>query len=258
MSGLRLESLQPGIYALVFDRTRVKNAIDSETIQRLSAHLDTLEALVDLRVLIVTGAGSDFVSGGDLKELSTAHDRESGQRFSEQMTRNLDRLAALPVPVIAAIEGVALGGGMEIALACDLRIAAEDARLGFRQVRMGLCPGWGGGLRLFHLVGRAKALRLLWEGQDLDAQTAQSFNLVEWVVDSGTAFEFAKSWAQKICKRPPLAVQNAKAVIRGACEMDHQSARAHEHQRFLDVWVSADHDEAVAAFLEKRKPKFSG
>lgn len=253
MKGLRLEDRGDGILALIFDRPRVKNAVSARVIDALGEALTQLEAREDLAGLIVTGAGGAFVSGGDLKELLAAHDRASGEAFCRQMTAQLDRLAALPAPVIAAIEGVALGGGMEIALACDLRFAAADATLGFRQIRLGLTPGWGGGRRLVQLVGPARARRLLWEGLDLTAARALEVGLADEVVPPGEAVRAVEGYLRGMLQRAPGSVAAVKALVEGALSEPAAVARERERELFLERWTSDAHTEAVEAFLARRR-----
>lgn len=255
---LELQDQGDGIRALVFNRPGVKNAICRATVGDLARVLTTLEGDPQLRGVVVTGAGGTFVSGGDIRELKEAHDRESGERYGRAMTSNLDRLARLPVPVVAAVEGFCLGGGMEIALACDLRVAGRGATLSFRQLRMALTPGWGGGRRLARLVGRSRALRLLWGAEDLDVDRAEAAGLVDQIAAPGEAMNEALSFVRALAKGPPRAVAGVKAVVDGALDLPAEAARAAELATFLDLWVTEDHTEAVDAFFERRPPRWVG
>lgn len=257
-SGLDVVERPHGVWVVTFNRPEVRNAINARVVGALGRAVARLEAAPGLRGVVLTGAGGAFVSGGDLKELSAGHDRESGARYCGEMTAHLARLSALPVPVVAAVEGVALGGGMEIALACDLRFAGEGARLGFRQIRMGLTPGWGGARRLVELVGRAAAMRLLWEGRDLATSEALAMGLVDRVVPAGQAFAAALVWMEDLSTRAPLAVAGVKRVVTGLGSRPPAEASAFELESFLDLWETEDHTEAVRAFFEGRDPRWTG
>jgi enoyl-CoA hydratase/carnithine racemase len=174
------------------------------------------------------------------------------------MAGTLDRLAALPIPVIVALEGATRGGGCEVALACDLRIAAQDATLAFAQIGMAVTPGWGGAERLFRLVGYARAMDLLLTGRALAADEALSLGLVNRVCPSGTALNEALQLAQSIAAGPPLAVRGVKDVLRGYLTLPAEQACAIERTTFGRLWASADHAEAASAFLNKRQPVFRG
>lgn len=258
MATLLLIDEGAGIFRLVFHRPEVKNAVDGEVVALLGQHLDTLEATPHLRGVVVTGSGGAFVSGGDIKQLLAHHDEASGRAFCGAMTRHLARLEQLPVPVVAAIEGVALGGGLEITLACDLRIAAQGATLGFRQIRMGLTPGWGGATRLFQLVGKQRAMRLLWEGRDLTAEEALKEGLVDRVCERGEAEASALALVRELSNRPPLAVAAVKQVLRTAAATTPEVSSTFEAEHFLHLWASEDHTEAVHAFFQRRPPVWKG
>lgn len=247
-----------GVAILTIDRPEVKNALSLPTIEALSEVVERLARDPSLRAVLVTGAGGVFISGGDLKDFLSLDDSEAGKRMARRMQSVLARLEALEVPVIAAIEGVALGGGAEVALACDIRIASESARIAFRQVSLGIMVGWGGGQRLLRLIGRSRALRLLLTGVTLTAEEALQIGLVDEVVPAGEALQAALSLARRIAAQPEAAVRATKRALHYGGEMSREEAAAFEAECFGRLWGSPDHREAVAALMEKRTPVFRG
>ena len=242
------------VLVLELDRPEAKNALDRATITALSAILHAVPS--DVRGLVVTGGGGTFVSGGDLRELRDVRDRETTERFCDFGRDMCDRLEDLPIPVVAAIEGHALGGGAELACACDTRVAGESAKIGFVQVRMGVTTAWGTYARLVAQVGVAVATELLLGARAHSAEEARARGLVEHVVPSGTARARAVALAEAMSRGAPLAVAYVKELARVAKR--NAALRAKERERFVETWLSPDHAEAVAAFFEKREPTFRG
>lgn len=242
---------------ITIDRPRALNSLDPQTFKELS------DALIDFRddndtwVAILTGSGSRaFCVGADIKDmLPLLNDiRNEWWRMPPTILRGLE----LWKPIIAAVNGHALGGGMELALACDLRIAAEHATFGAPEVNLGIIPGWGGTQRLPRIVPSAKAAEMIFFGQRIDAQEAYRIGLVNKVVPKEELMTTVEEWAQKLCELPPLAVRAAKeAMIRGT-GMNLEDGLILE-SRLMDVVVaSEDHKEARDAWLEKRKPTLKG
>jgi enoyl-CoA hydratase len=248
---VRYQPVAPGVYCLEVSRPEVRNALDWETMAAIADAVEAAHTQDDLRVLILTGQGQTFIAGGDLKALHAYTTRQDGARLSRQMTLALNRLEALPCPVIAAINGPARGGGAEIALACDLRIMAEDADLGFVQVSLGLIPGWGGGQRLLRLVGYAHALACLATGEIIPADRALELGLANAVVPAGRAFESTLQLAQEISANPPTAVAAAKRLLQAGLYQPPAAAAAFEAALFPDLWASPDHLEAVERFFKR-------
>lgn len=246
------------VTTLTIRRPEVKNAIDLATMDELDRAVAALEAERTVQAVILTGAGGTFVSGGDLKSLETLEGIEAGRAMSRKMQAILLRLEGLEVPVIAAIEGHALGGGAEVALACDIRIAASDARIGFKQIALGIMVGWGGGQRLRALVGRGRALELLLTGDVLEGEEALRLGLVDRVVPSGRALAEAEALARRVAAQPPLAVRAIKRALYQGEAMPHERGIAFEAECFGVLWGSRDHREAVKAYFEKRHPQFRG
>ncbi|MFQ5848930.1 MAG: enoyl-CoA hydratase/isomerase family protein, partial [Candidatus Methylomirabilales bacterium] len=243
---------QDRVGVLTINRPGVKNAIDLETMDELRELFETLRQEQETAVLLVTGADGNFSSGGDLKALAALEGQEAGRKMSLRMQGILNEMEGLDIPVLAAIEGYALGGGAEIALACDFRIASAGARFGFRQVNLGIIMGWGGGQRLARLVGRSQALRLLLTGETIDADEALRIGLIDRVVPEGHALAAAQTMAHAIAEKPPLAVRFAKRAIHRGRDMSLEAAVDYEAQLFAILWASAEHREAVRDILERR------
>jgi len=242
---------------MTIDRPRALNAVDPETLQELS------QALLDFRddaerwVAILTGVGERaFCVGADIKDMLPVlgEIRNEWWRIPPTILRGLE----LWKPIIAAINGHALGGGLELALACDLRIAAENATFGVPEVTLGIIPGWGGTQRLPRAIPAAKAAELLFFGQRIDAQEAYRIGLINKVVPLPQLLPAAEEWAQRLCEIPPLAVRAAKeAMVRGV-EMSLEEGLRLEAKLEDFLFATEDHREAKEAWLEKRKPVLKG
>lgn len=255
MSDLVRIERTPHAFIITVDRPRARNAIDPAVHDALQGAIEEIERVPrGARAVILTGAGSSFVSGGDLK-LIRDRPAEETLELSQKMTALLDRLEALPLLVIAAIDGGAYGGGCEVALACDYRIAEAHARLSFRQAAMGLTTGWGAATRLSRLVPRGTALRLLTTAEVLDAARAAELGLVDEVVED-SALARACELAEALAGASPRAVAGMKRVVRAAYGLDAASAREVEWTVFRELWGAEDHREALEAFFAKRPPRW--
>ncbi len=250
--GLRVET-RDGACILTVDRPDTKNAIDPSLHDALADALDRVDGHV--RGVVLTGAGASFVSGGDLK-LIRARPFEETLELSARMNALLDRLEAMPIVVVAAINGWALGGGCEVALACDYRVAERDAQLSFRHGAMGLTTGWGATTRLARLVPRGVALRLLTTAETMGAEPAAQLGLVDEVVDEGQAVERALALIASMGSASPRAVAAFKRTVRAAYELDAARSRAVEWEEFRALWGGEDHREALEAFFAKRAPRW--
>lgn len=254
-----LFSVEERVALVTINRPEVRNAISLATMDELNQVLDNIEKDSTIRAVILTGSGDKaFVSGGDLKEFEDLVSIEDGRRMSYMMKRVLGRLENLEVPVLAAINGVAYGGGSEVALACDYRIASNNAKIGFLQVKLAIMTSWGGGPRLARLVSRSKALALLTTGDILTAKQAYEYGIVDQVVEQSELLNTAKKMAAKIAANAPLAVKYAKKLLNDQREMSFQGALNYETELFSILWASGDHHEAVKARHENRKPDFRG
>jgi enoyl-CoA hydratase/carnithine racemase len=235
------------------DRPEVRNAVDFATCDALAGAAARARQDKALRAVVLTGSGSTFVSGGDLRELRTMLGRRDAVRIAEKGRAMCDGLRALPVPVVAALPGPAIGGGAEIAMACDLRVADPAARISFKHARMAVTTAWGTLPKLVALVGPGTASRLLLAGHELGAEEALRAGLVDAVAEPGKALEMALAWANDVAKGAPGAVVALKALIREA--LPGQAAhRRRERALFVPAWTGEDHHEAVEAFFAGRPP----
>ncbi len=240
---------------LQVSRPQVLNALSWEAMQAFGEAVEAARA-ADLRALVVTGGGRAFIAGGDLKELAAYPTEADGRRMSRLMTRALQALESLPFPTIAAVNGPARGGGSEVALACDLRVLAENADLGFVQVAWYVTPGWGAGQRLLRLVGYARALEWLLTGKVLSPQEALEHGLANRVVPAGEALPAALSLAREIAALPPAVSRAIKEVLRAGLTLPPATAAWFEHELFPPLWAAPEHVEAVQRFAaRKRKGK---
>jgi enoyl-CoA hydratase len=243
---------------LTINRPEKMNAISQELTSELSQLLDEIEKDEKLRVLVITGAGDKaFVAGADIKEL-VDRDARLGRSVSRERQEIFSRIENLHVPVIAAVNGYALGGGLELALACSIRISSEKAQFGAPEVKLGIIPGDGGTQRLPRLVGQGRAMEMIITGDFIDAQEAHRIGLVNRVFPPEKLMEEAMNLAQKIASRPPLAVRYAKEAVNRSQEGDTASGFALESYLHALSCTTEDKKEGVSAFLEKRKGKFKG
>jgi len=240
------------------DREPAGNAISREVVAGLAACVREAEAADGLAAFVITGRGRKFfAAGGDLKQYREIRTRSDLATAFAPPRALMDAIEALPVPVIAAIDGYALGGGAELALAADLRIASRNARIGFPYVKLGLIAGWDGMERLARCCGYGHAMHLLLTGEAIDAERAERIGLVSEVV-SGDVLDAALAHAERFAGYAPLALRATKAMLRRAFAGPAGPAREEARARFADLWVSEDHREAEAAFVEKRRPRFEG
>lgn len=245
------------VATLVIDRPEKRNALNSVVRSEIVDALDALRDDADVRVVIFTGAGEKaFIAGADIGEF--AERTPIDQRNAMTGRRVFDVIASYPKPTIAMINGFALGGGCELALACDLRIAARSARLGQPEIRLGILPGGGGTQRLPRLIGFGQAMRLILTGELIEAAEAERIGLVEWVVDDADLESFTRGIASTIAGFSPVALELAKTAVRASLEAPLSAGLAQERELFVAAFASEDRTEGVAAFLEKRQAEFRG
>jgi enoyl-CoA hydratase len=252
---LRFERVD-GIALLTLDRAERLNAIGSDTVALLHRALDTIEGDGSLRAIVVTGAGRAFSAGADISELDTLLDGTAFGVFVNGLTDAYDRLAACPTPSIAAVNGLALGGGFELALACDLRLAAPTARLGVPEIKLGLLPGAAGTQRLARLLPAAVAKHLLMTGAPLTADSALAFGLLNAIHDDVLAA--AMDLARTLAVGPPHALAAAKQLVDAGVEMRLADGITLERRTVSALFDTADRVEGIAAFVGKRPPVFTG
>ncbi len=253
-----IHETQGAVCTFQINRKDVRNAVNEEIMQGFANALDALEASRTVRAVILTAAGEEaFCSGGDLKWLQSFKTREEGMGMSRRMQEILARLSSLPVPVIAVLNGYALGGGTEIALACDVRVMEEHAYMSFKQARVGLMTGWGGGGRLLRLVGYGRAVELLTTCKNVGADDALGMGLANAVVPRGEGLGAARAMAGEIAKSAPGAIRSIKELLLFGMDNTLEKTRDAESSLFADLWISEAHDEAISAFFEKRAPNFS-
>lgn len=255
---LLLEQAEPGIYLLTLNRPQALNALNAATLDELARAAAQVAADAGARVLLVTGAGDKaFVAGADISEMQQLS-ADQAQAFSAKGMQVMHALEALPVPVIALVQGYALGGGCELAMACDWIIASERAVFGQPEVNLGIPPGFGGTQRLARLVGRARALELVTTARQVKAEEALAIGLVTQVVPVAELRERGMAVARSIAAKAPVAVRLAKQAVQRGQDLDLANACAYETASFALAFATADQQEGMRAFLEKRAAKFSG
>ena len=256
-TGLVVEREGP-ILVLRLDRPTKRNAIDAAMLSALQHALEAAAADEAIRAVILTGGGTVFAAGVDIGEFAAAPGVANAYRASLARARCWDTLAALPQPTIAAVAGYALGGGCELALACDLRLAADSAVFGQPEIRLGLIPGAGGTQRLPRLIGATRAKEMILLGDTVDAAEAHRIGLVNRVVPADRLLGEARAWASRLAELPPLALAMAKRAIDRGADLSLSAALELEQQSFVALFGTADEQEGVAAFRERRSPRFEG
>ncbi len=240
------------IFWVRFNRPPV-NALNTEMVLEIEGLFDSLSKDDDIRVIVLTGEGRAFVAGADIAEMSNFSAVEA-RTFAQNGHRCLAKIASIEKVVIAAINGFALGGGCEIALACDIRIIAEGAKIGQPEVNLGLLPGFGGTQRLARLVGPGIAKELIFTGDNIDAGEALRIGLVNKVVKPEELISYVDSLAKRIAEKGPAAVRLAKSAINRGLDTDLATGCAYEIEAFGLCFATNEPKEGTRAFLEKRKP----
>lgn len=237
---------------LTINRPEALNALNSQVLSDLKEALDELKKEADLRCLIITGAGpKSFVAGADIGEMSTMNPKK-GEAFGIAGNKVMSQVASFPCPVIAAVNGYALGGGFELALACDLRLASEKARFAFPETGLGITPGFGGTQRLARLVGPALASELIFTGRTVKADEALAKGMVSQVCAPEELLDKAQELADTIAGRAPIAIRQAKKAIRGGLDLTLDKGLDYESECFGECFDSEDQKNAMKAFVEKQ------
>src|SRR5579863_1634434 len=243
---------------ITIDRPKVLNALNMATMQEIKQAFAAAKEDADVRVVILTGSGEKaFVAGADIGELS-AHTPVSAKAYTHQGQAIIDAIENLGKPVIACINGFALGGGCEIAMACTMRLASDNARLGQPEVKLGLIPGYGGTQRLPRLVGKGRAMQLILSGEMISAQEAHRIGLVNEVVPAAELIPRAEAILKQIFANAPLAVKYSLAAVNNGLEISQSEGQALEAAFFGLCAGTEDKKEGTQAFLEKRAPRFQG
>jgi 2-(1,2-epoxy-1,2-dihydrophenyl)acetyl-CoA isomerase len=256
-----LEVKHEGIATLVLNRPDRLNALNNELAMAVNDALGRIAKDPSVNVVVITGAGRAFCAGGDLGALSKGHQTGATHELEPLLRAGMQmvlRMRAMPQPVIAAVNGAAAGAGMNIALATDIRIAAEEATFGQNFSKVGLFPDYGGTYFLPQLVGPAKAAELFYTGDMIDAKTALSLGIVNHVVPGAQLEAAVKSLAQRIANGPSLAIQAVKKTLFGAEKDKLSAALDHEVKEQIRCYLSEDCSEGIRAFFDKRPPKFQG
>lgn len=244
-----------GIGILTINRPHVKNALNWEAMELFSETIEEAHKDNDLKALVVTGAEGAFSSGGDLEELDNYLTRPDGIRLSTLMGNALKRLEQLPIPTLAAMEGPALGGGAEVALACDMRVMAEKAKMGLVHIRLAIIPAWGGGQRLLRAVGYARALEWISSGRIITALEAHAAGLANRISPDGKALENAIELAKAITKHAHESVKAIKRILQAGLTEPADAAASIERSAFPDHWASKEHHQASKEFVARKNSK---
>ena len=246
----------PAVALLTIDRPDALNALDAAVLAALAAALQELDADPGCRAVVVTGSGTRaFAAGADIKAMAPATPETIGPvgGFEHWAT-----MAAIGLPIIAAVRGFALGGGFELAMLCDLLVAGDDAVFGQPEIKLGVMPGAGGTQRLTRAIGRARAMELILTGRTIDAREADRLGLVSLFVPAEETLDRALELAGRIAAMPPLAIRAAKASVNAAAERPLSEGLAAEQAAFFGLFATADQKEGMAAFVEKRSPRWTG
>jgi enoyl-CoA hydratase/carnithine racemase len=241
---------------LRIDREHAGNALDCDTVEELRVALRSI-APDGARGIIIAGNGRFFCAGGDVKAYSLIETQEQLRKIFDTGRQLLDEIQAFPLPVIAAIDGYALGGGAELALACDLRVASSTASIGFPQCRLGIIPGWDGIERLVALIGPSDAMRILLSSERLSGADSKALGLVD-VLAEGSAVNKAVALVEAFGDAPLSSIKACKTAVRAAASASRDVSRSVARDLFEALWFTAEHKEAERAFKEKRKPISKG
>lgn len=257
MNNIQVE--HDGMVAIItIQRPKQLNALNKETIQELSDALDAIEQNAEVRAVVITGEGEKaFVAGADIKEFAHFSSQEGQQLSAEGHKLLFDKVEKLNKPVIAAVNGFALGGGLELAMSAHIRIASDNAQLGLPEVTLGVIPGYGGTQRLAQLVGKGKAIEMIVSGQFISAEDAYKWGLVNRVVKLEELMETALKLAHKVTRNSPVAIGSALRSVMAGYKHGVNGFET-EIKEFGNCFGTDDFTEGTSAFLEKRKPNFKG
>jgi len=249
---------EEGVGIIKINRPKSLNALNRQLIEEMSRVLDDIRADDEVRAVIITGSEKFFGAGADIKEIKDLDAPVDAYAFVSRAQAMYNRIEDLDKPVIAAVSGLALGGGCELTMACDIRIAAENARFGQPEIKIGVIPGGGGTQRLPRLVGVGRAKELLFSGDPIDAAEAHRIGLVNKVVPVENLMDEARNMARTYCERPTFAMKMTKTAVNEGMNMDLRAALAYETRCFEILFSTEDQKEGMNAFVEKRKGVYKG
>lgn len=254
-----LTEFYEGVYVIILNRPQQKNAFNRPMIDQWVEALEHAKSNEDIKVILITGNGDSFCSGGDMKDMKAV---SSPAETKDYLWQNVHRVALtihdIDKPIICAINGIAVGAGLDMALMADIRIMADTAKVSEGYINVGLIPGDGGAYYLPRIVGYSRALELLWSGDFISANEAKEIGLVNMVYPSEGFFEKSLEYAKKLANKPQVAVRLIKRTVKQSIKSDLRSSLDLVSSHFAIVKSTEDHQEAVNAFLEKRKPVFTG
>ena len=248
-------SLDGHVALLRLNRPEARNALSPEMMERLAAELERLDPDPEVRCIVIAGSDEVFAAGADIKAMS---ERSFAEALYHPAAEFWKRLAKVKTPLVAAVSGYALGGGCELALACDMIVASETAEFGQPEITLGIIPGGGGTQRLARVLGKQRAMEYVLTGRRFDAETARELGLVNRVVGDGRWLEEALELARTVAERPPIAARLAKQAVLAAEETAMSAGLEHERRLYELAMATEDRVEGMKAFLEKREPEFKG
>lgn len=246
---------EDGIAVVTLNRPDVLNALDQTTMNELMSALEEFERDASVRCIVLTGAGRAFAAGADIKEMAGA---SAAQMLAGYRFRQWERIRKITTPIIAAVNGLALGGGCELAMLCDIIVAAETAQFGQPEINLGIMPGAGGTQRLTRAVGKHRAMEMILTGRPIPARQAEAWGLVTKVVPTEVVLDEAKGIAKEIAGKAPVAVRLAKESVLKAFDTHLEGGLDFERKCFYLLFATEDRAEGISAFLEKRKAVFKG
>ena len=252
---LRVSTDEAGVALLQLNRPEARNALSPEMMEEIASELERIDPDPEIRCVVLAGSDEVFAAGADIRAMSERTFAEALRHPAASFWR---RLAAIKTPLVAAVSGYALGGGCELALACDMIVASEDARFGQPEITLGIIPGGGGTQRIARTVGKQVAMEYVLTGRRFDAATAQRMGLVNKVVEKGDCLQQALELARTVAERPPIAARLAKQAVLAAEETAFSAGLESERRLYELAMATEDRVEGMRAFLEKREPKFEG
>jgi len=245
------------IAIIILNRPEAANALSKQLLSELKQLLQTIKGQNDIQTVIITGSGPFFCAGADLKERK-GMDEEEVKQAVQQIRSTINEVENIPQPTIAAINGAAMGGGLELALACDIRIAAQDAKLGLTETSLGIIPGAGGTQRLPRLIGKGRAKELIFAARKISGAEAETLGLVEYAVEAERVLEKAFELAKEFVDNAPLSLRQAKIAVNKGMETDIMTGLKIEELAYNALLNSSDRIEGLKAFQEKRQPRYTG